>query len=298
MTISTTNSQTCSGLEYTKRHVKSMLKNCIFIGEFKEKRFVEIINAYRDIITVSPQEKDFIQNLTAVKRKLDLEIVNKSWIGITTPTMIGAPVGYNLWVVLPQEVFGTYWYRVKTVEFSSDEIRLKLDIIRPYQRESTPLRSLDEAEVSVSMIYEEKIQMLKENILYFFRHIVTLHNIKEVIIFLCVFASTLFLGLISGVKYLLEYLLLLIREISFLMKSVSPIFNAMFQMITKCIYGLYHLVYVIFGKPPPVYNNYINLNPQTEFSDPRSRYNDYFQNRALPYYPTKQRRGPTITPLD
>ncbi|XP_056641200.1 uncharacterized protein LOC130448057 [Diorhabda sublineata] len=298
MTISTPNSPTCSGLEYTKKHVKSLLKNYIFVGEFKEKRFVDTINAYRDIITVSPQEKDFIENLMAVKRKLALEIVYKSWIGITTPKTIGAPVGYNLWVVLPQEVFGTYWYRVKTVEFFADEIRLKLDIIRPYQRESTPLRSSDESEVNVSMIYQEKTKIIKENILYFFRHIMTLHNTKEVLIFLCVLASTLFLGFISGVKYLLEYLLLLIREISIFITSIGPLFNAMMQMITKCIFGLYHLVFMIFGKPTPVYNNYLNLNPQNEFSDPRVRYNTYFKNRALPYYPTDQRRGPTITPLD
>ncbi|XP_072386635.1 uncharacterized protein [Diabrotica undecimpunctata] len=298
MTIpNTSSSQGTSGLEYTKKFCKGMLKNSIFVGTFQEKLFVEKLNAYRDVVKVSPGEDKFITNLKVAKNKLDREILTDPWIGITEADE--TPITYRLWVILPETVLGEFWFRVKSVEFLSKEIRLKLEIVRNYERESTPIRG-DNINESVSMILQEKKVQLQENFLYFFKHILIWDNIKETVIFAIMLLGAILASLCSATKYLLEYVLRLIREISGFVRASTPILVNFMGLIYRCVYSLYQLIYSLFRPnpvPTPVYNNYITFDPQTGFSDPRLRYNQYFNNKALPYYPTA-RRGPTITPLD
>lgn len=119
---------TVSGLDYVKTFSKRMLKTQLFMGTYEEKRFVQPLNAYRDVVRVHSDEKTFIENLLTVKHKAQSELGEfLPWIGITEPNMIGAPMGYCLWVILPVEVFGSYWFQVKSVRCSTMEvIRVKL----------------------------------------------------------------------------------------------------------------------------------------------------------------------------
>ncbi|CAG9854601.1 unnamed protein product [Phyllotreta striolata] len=302
MTIAANTSNTnnvCTGIEYTKTFVKQMVKNTLFTGVFQEKRLVEELGSYRDVVTICPEEEDFIKNIKSIKTKIEREVITKAWVGITEPSTIvenflvflGAPVGYNLWVVLPKEVFGKYWYRVKTVEFLDREIRLRLDIVRPYQRETTPLRDASE-NMDFSAIIEEKKTQFKRNIHYFLSEMLTLRNFMETVKFFAILIAALLAGVFNVLNYLLEWFLKFIRELSNLTRAFTPIVINVINLVGSTIFGLFKLIYALFTdnrKPAPVCNNYI-IDPS---------YSKYI-NKPLPYnnFPAIQQRGPRITPLD
>ncbi|KAG5897049.1 hypothetical protein JTB14_025865 [Gonioctena quinquepunctata] len=294
-----------SGRDYLKRFAKQMLRNSLFVGVFHEKRFVESLGSYRDVISICPGETEFIENVLAVLKKIDEELVKKPWVGVTGPDAVGAPVGYCLWVALPKEVFGKYWYKVKTVEFFDAEIRLKLEILRPFQSEATPRTSpprdgKDSNDFDVRENLQEISHQLKDNLIYFCKNTITLENIKHSVIFLALLIGTIVAGTVNISKYLLEYSLKLMNETSNLIKAMTPLLINFTNLVGKLIFGFYHTTIALFrGKsqvPAPVYNSYFTFDPQQmQLQDPRQRYNKYF-SRGLPY--PSQGGGPTITPLD
>lgn len=260
-----------TGPEYVKRFAKQMLKNSIFIGTFHEKRFVESLNAYRDVVSISGDETDLIENLIAVKKRIEREFDAFPWIGITGPHGIGTPAGYNLWVELPTEVFGKYWFKIKSVEFLSNQIFLKLELIRPVNDSSGNLSSFTNTSSEFLNLSFSDIKLwTKEKISYFFYNVLTTDNIKSVIIFSSVLFSTVILSTIDIIKYLLEYLLKLIDELSKLIKTLTPIVIHLINACGKIIFGLFQLIVTLFKRnppPQPVYNAYINYDPVNRISN-------------------------------
>lgn len=288
--------------DYLKKFSKDMLKNTMFIGTFQEKRFVESLNSYRDVVGIHEEEQDFIENILVVKRKIEDTLIKRPWIGITEPDTIGTPAGYCLWVILPEEAvaLGKFWYRVKTVEFSINEIRLKLEIVRPFKENSPKKKNESELSSSVSISLEDINQQLRNNFYYIYKFILTYENVKQSVIFIALLVSTILAACIHMIKYLLEYFLKLIRETTGLIKAFTPILINLFNVIAKVIFGFYHLIVTLYqGKPTPqpVYNSYYSVDPQQSMlRDPRERYNRYYP-KQLPYYPSRK-SGVTITPLD
>lgn len=251
--------ETSTGPEYVKKFAKQMLKNSIFIGTYQEKRFVECLKEYRDVVTISNDETEFIENVIAVKKRLESEFDESVWIGITSPHGIGTPAGYNLWVELPIGIFGKYWFKVKTVDFLSDQIILKLTVLRAVSNESNCNSDID---LSLSL---SDIQFwAKERIQYFYKDILTIKNVKNSIIFISLLLSTLVLSLISATKYILEYLLRLIDELSKLIRTLTPVIIHTINAFGRIVFGLFHLIAALFKKTPPpqpVYTAYVNYDP-------------------------------------
>lgn len=263
------NEESSTGPEYVKKFAKQMLKNSVFMGTFHEKRFVEYLKSYRDVVTISSEETEFLENVIAVKKRIEREFAQFPWIGITSPHGIGTPAGYNLWVELPIEIFGQYWFKVKTVEFLSDQIFLKLDVLRPVNNDSKSQsrhlsNSSQVSDLSINISLSDIQFWAKGNIHYFYNNILTAGNIKASIIFISILLSTLVLSIIDCIKYLLEYLLKLISEISKLIRAANPIFIHAINIVGKIIFGLYHLIAALCKKPPPpqpVYNAFVNYDP-------------------------------------
>lgn len=261
-------SEETSGLEYVKKFAKQMLKNSIFIGTFREKRFVENLKAYRDVVTISNDETEFIENLMAVKKRIERELIHLPWVGITGPHGIGTPTGYNLWVELPIEVFGQYWFKVKSVDFLTDQVVLKLDVVRSVSSDSdSQSRSASHSnfsDLNINLSLSDIQFWAKEKLCYFFNDILTSQNIKTSIIFISFAVSALFLSILDGIKYLLDYLLKLINELSNLIKAITPIAINLINFFGRIIFGLYHLIATLFKRPPPpqpIYNAYVNYDP-------------------------------------
>lgn len=285
--------------EYIKSFAKQMLKNTIFIGTFHEKRFVECLNSYRDVVSISNDETDFIQNLVTVKKRIESECNKLLWIGITDPHGVGTPAGYNLWVELPIGVFGQYWFKVKTVEFCKDQISLKLDMIRPVKNEKSTSgnMSIDDTfnDLSFSTFLPKMQFLMKNNVWHFCKNTLTTENIKTVIIFISVLLSTLMLSSIDMAKYLLEYLLKLVKELSKLIEALTPVMINLINLCGRIIFGLFQLIATLFKRhppPQPVYNAYVNYDPINGM--PNSVFDKNFP-RALPNVSSRSRA--TIRPI-
>uniref|UniRef100_V5I9V1 Uncharacterized protein n=1 Tax=Anoplophora glabripennis TaxID=217634 RepID=V5I9V1_ANOGL len=304
--ISSSSVHDLSDIDYIKKYAKQMLRNSLFIGTFQEKRFVEPLNSYRDVITIARHEEDFINNLLVVKRKIDEGFLKKPWLGITDPDTVGAPVGYNLWVELKEEVFGKYWYKVKTVEFHENEIRLKLDIIRSVKQEHSPLRTNTNASstqqntdaVDFREYFNQICEALKFNLMNFCSSVLTFNNIKQSVIFLSLLIGAIITGGVGLIQYLLEYLLKLLREISFLIKAVTPIVTTCVNLVGKSIFGFYSMIVALYRSkpaPPAVYASYVQYDPRTSYYEPAM---PNYRKEILYHPDTRSRSGVTITPLN
>lgn len=276
-----------TGPEYVKRFAKQMLKNSIFIGTFHEKRFVASLNTYQDVVSICENETEFIENLVAVKKRIEREFVNFPWIGITGPDGVGTPAGYNLWVKLPIEVFGKYWFKVKSVDFLHEQICLKLEVIRPVNDSSSRnLSSFTNSSNDVLNISIPNIKVwAKEKISVFYNNVLTIDNIKSTIIFTSILLSTVVLSFLDIIKYLLEYLLKLINELSKLINTLTPITVHLINACGRIIFGLFHLIITLFKRnppPQPVYNAYISYDPANGM--PNFPFNKNFP-KALPNIP-------------
>lgn len=106
-----------------------MVKTRVFLGHYQEKRFVDSLQSYRDLIAISSTEKDLITDLAIVKKRI-VQAGHLVWIGLTDSSVIGAPVPPCLWTELDGIPFGEYWFQIKTVRFRDTEILIKLKMLR------------------------------------------------------------------------------------------------------------------------------------------------------------------------
>nr|CAH7760446.1 unnamed protein product [Callosobruchus chinensis] len=284
---------------YIQKYAKSILRDCIFVGAFQEKRYVDCLKDYRHVIRISLEEQELVKTLLKLKRRIGECYLKKPWIGITEPGTVGAPEGFNLWVVLPEEILGSYWYKIRKLEFLENEIRLKLDILRPFKENNAFQSGGNDAVLTdMNSIFKDLQYRLKENIYLIYRDFLTVSNFKQTIVFIFALVTVLVGSSINAIHYLLEYLLKLMRETSNLVRAFTPIFNNLLNFFGKIIFGLYHMIVSLMNgapKPQPVYNNYVALDPKVlSHPDYRARYNQYFGLNA----PYPQQRSITLTPLE
>lgn len=222
-----------------RKFAKNMLKSTLFIGFFLEKRFVEPLNSYRDLVKLADDETDLINNLIAVRRRCSNFFPKDFWIGITEPAIIGAPAGYNLWVTLDEEVFGSYWYKIKTVKFYNKEVRIKLEVVRPVIKEVTPIKNIRFKEDSFHL---DNVRNRAQLCLQDFTNVLTISNVKESIIFIFLLMTTLLTFCVQGIHYCLDYVLKLIRELSGLIKASSPIIINFMKLVVNIVNGFFSLI--------------------------------------------------------
>lgn len=239
--------------------VKHMLKGRFFIGAFQEKRYVANINAYRDLIVISKEERELIKDLQIVKERIRSVYKNR-WIGITTPETIGAPVGHCLWVDLQNEVFGSYWYKIRSVKFCDKEILLTIKTIRPVNLHDeshipyTFSNSNDEDACTLNLpntcksAFDQVQSFLSNSCSHFFTNIATLPNIKSALIFTFLLIVTLGTACIHVLCQCPEYFLKLLKELSHLIKAITPIVIVCIETLGKIVGGIFILIAMMFGK--------------------------------------------------
>lgn len=262
-------------LKHDEQHlynfVNTMLRGRLFIGNFQEKRYVANLKEYRDVIVVSAEEKELLVDLDVVKKRLGNSFKEK-WIGITTPKTIGAPAGYCMWVDLPEEVFGRYWYKIRSVSFRKNEILLKIKPVRAISL-NTSLEERNTTKTNqVSSETDDKEPTTKADInkrvKEFISGVITWENVKETTKFLILLTGTVFVALIEGGKYFAEFSLKFTRELSNLIKALTPFAIACVRFMEKIVGGLYILVAMIFRdfRKPQQAINVVPSRPMLTFT--------------------------------
>lgn len=245
---------------------KQLLVNRLFLGHYQERRLVESLKSYRDVVVVSNSEKDLKRDLETVWRKLKgCPKFSKVWIGITGPELVGAPAGQALWLKLNDLAFGQYWFQIKQVKYvEGKELYLRLKCVRAVDTSAFTERGdfepakapqiLDNNSecpsersfhTESSMNWDEVKGKFKANVEEGAANIVSLltyHNAKEVIVFTAVLITACMTGLFHSLRYLGDYTLRFMREFSYIIRATTPIFLAIIDFFTKLVGGFYLLI--------------------------------------------------------
>lgn len=270
-----------------RKLAKSILLNQIFIATYQERRYVQGLNDYRDVVRIHNEETNLLKALKHVKKRM--ESYYQCWIGITEDDMIGAPVGTCIWVELPEQgKFGKYWFKIKSIKFKKNEIMVKVKILRDANTPDKDILKInsnpDEFMANVKENLAEMVVMTKMSLGTFLTDILTIENTKSALVYVSAVLVTIFIGFVNLVQYLGEYFLKLCRELSLLVKSLTPILIAFIDMIGKTFGSLFYLIFLLFvgnkRKPQPQATTYITYQP---LGAP-------YNQRALPYHRTSSVR--------
>lgn len=142
-----------------KTFAKEKLKNRIFFGKYREKRYVDKLNVYKDVIVLNKSEKILCDDIIEVHRRIqnfyessqindsginvsgnddNHKKVNDYWFGFGDCREIDSTPNFCIWTNL-EAIFGTnetipfgqYWFQIKNVKFNDNHIEIQLKILRP-----------------------------------------------------------------------------------------------------------------------------------------------------------------------
>lgn len=273
-------------VKYSDSHAfaEQMLMNRIFMGDYQEKRYVDKLNTYKDLIVLNRQEKILCDDLTKVKN-LILNENPTTWFGYTSPTDIGAPAVYCIWTTLdntnvaqagggalPENTsvgFGEYWFQIEGIHFGMNTLEIQTKILRPIEPNAAisigpTISTLTQQALEVD---STKIQQyIQENIVdvdwiqlmqqwkmsinqmayRFIATEITWHNFMNCLKILGLMTMAFFKCSCQFVHSLGEFTIRLIVELNKLLKTATPIILACLNLFNKIIGGLYILLAMIW----------------------------------------------------
>ncbi|KAL3280101.1 hypothetical protein HHI36_017607 [Cryptolaemus montrouzieri] len=198
-----------------------MLRNHTFVGNYIEQRYVPEFGCYKKIVKISSKEDIFIENLCIAKSRIDRFFAGTKWVGITLPNTLGAPVGYNLWVEIDEEILGTYKFCVRDVLFTKDQIMLNLQVVKPYSKK----QKVSSHKLPNTPVEDEGIEVNRE--------ILSWKNVKDASVFMFLLCAAIVAGTGQLITFLMDYTLRLLREFSNVIRVITPIFVAFFDTISR-----------------------------------------------------------------
>ncbi len=232
---------------------KNLLKSKIFVGHYQERRRVDSIAAYRDLIVLPDSECDMIRDLQIVAKRIDDHHKQTKWIGITDKHMVGAPAGFCVWTELDNVPFGRYWFEVKTVRFRDNEVLVRVKMIRPFVEASDSSSTESSRQTNTSLDAGDFVELLiakKNGFLTFWYDFiatgVTTQNVIAALKFSCLLIVGLVHGSVEFLKFLGYFSIRFMHEFNRLIHVCTPLFLGILDLGSKIIGGFYILVAMIF----------------------------------------------------
>lgn len=253
-----------------------MLKSRIFLGHFQERRYVDAIQSYRDVIIVNDSEHELKKDIDLVRKKLRNCYGYNFWVGLTAPDFVGAPRGHCLWVESGNNALGSYWYKIRGIRFHRNEVIVRLKVVRAMTSNDNienlnqqPQSSDDVTSVFDNIAWDALLENTKntalENVKWFFTTVLTANNIKEAITFLSVFIATSVALSVKGIAFLMNFALRFMRETSILIQSSTPVMISVVNLIGKIFGGFYLLIAMMWrdSTRPKSRPQYVSLDAPT-----------------------------------
>jgi hypothetical protein len=246
---STSRSQTDDDLQ---SFCKNLLKAKLFVGHYQERRRVDSILAYRDLIVLPEAECDMIRYMKIVAKRIeDHHGQQHKWIGITDKQVVGAPAGFCVWTELEDVPFGKYWFEVKTVRFRDNEVLIRVKMIRPFVEAGES--STESSATNTTLDAGDFVELLiakKNGFLSFWYDFIATGVTTENVIAALKFTCLLFVGLVHGsvefVKFLGYFSIRFMHEFNRLIHVCTPLFLGILDFCSKIVGGLYILVAMFF----------------------------------------------------
>uniref|UniRef100_A0A1L8D9E3 Putative conserved plasma membrane protein n=1 Tax=Nyssomyia neivai TaxID=330878 RepID=A0A1L8D9E3_9DIPT len=242
---------------------KKTLKSRIFLGEFREKRLVPELNSYRDVIVVSARTEAAIANdLDIVHDKLvDLHAGGDvQWIGLTRNTgqRVKGLESVSVWTELDSfHTFGTYWFQIKTIRFRSNEILLKLKVLRsvddvvpqqdsqelPFKWEDIDWPVVEQLGRHIYTWTAQQARSVVTSLLSIRISMVQVVSYIKMFIFL---AITAVVSLFHVTRAIGEFGLRFITESRRCIHTLMPLFLGIIDFFTKIVGGFYMLIAMVW----------------------------------------------------
>ncbi|XP_013197974.1 uncharacterized protein LOC106140877 [Amyelois transitella] len=262
-----------------KNNIKEWLKSRIFLGRYTERRLVNPIIGYRDIVLISPAETELKRDLIEATYQLKAPCTTQ-WIGITESEALGyRPNGICLWTEIENQPFGLFWFQIKSVKFRENEVIILLKCLRHItdsfleveptltgeKVKETANASIADT-TSIKETYSEIVETLQTSL--------SIRNVKEFVTFLFAFVIAIFTGSTAFVNFLGNFVLALLRELSVLVKNSTPMFLGVLDFFSKIVGGFYILLAMFFKPSPQVAFQNRPITYDRRQKAHTSRYND------------------------
>ncbi|CAG9787685.1 unnamed protein product [Diatraea saccharalis] len=265
-----------------KNYARDLIKSRIFLGRYVERRLINQGIGYRDIVLLSAAEVELKKDLYDILHKFSNVSPNLKSIGIIDAEVLGVnSSGLCIWTEIENQPFGPFWFQIKGLKFRSDEIMVSVKCVRhiseayleiepilvgaPKKSKESLVATLDSSAETLGDTYNDIVAILKDAL--------SIRNVKEFVTFIFALVIAVFTGTTTFVNFLGNFVLALIREISFLVKNSTPMFLGLLDFFSKIVGGFYILLAMFFkpNNPPPHNRNiryYDQRHPQvTSYDD-------------------------------
>ncbi|XP_045581640.2 uncharacterized protein [Procambarus clarkii] len=256
-------------------YIEERLCGRIFSGWVEERRWVESLRSYRDVIEVDEWEIEMNQQLKAIISSIPGVYEGTKWINLTPPGENSS--SYCLWILLPAPpIPGHYWYTVTGVQleplFGLRILVKEIRLIHPHDGETAIARQKRHQKVTLGN--SNSLQTVGEQLLEYVKQVrqlnlsdicsslsstITLGNIKEIFRFFIVLVMTLVIGLFSFWKEAHNLGLRFIREAGIFFHHITPFLQSVLSFVEKLVGGMYLLIAMVYrdwrrpSAPPPPY---------------------------------------------
>ncbi|XP_061391850.1 uncharacterized protein LOC133327302 [Musca vetustissima] len=264
---------------------KQILKSRLFRGFYEERRYVEAVQGYRDIVSLHKSEKELNKLLKDICEKLQMFYSQQNpdmWVGVTQGPLVGSKptpgaMDTFIWAEIEDLAFGQYWFSIKSLRFRANEVVVKLKVVRSvdseemsekYIKSSTvstetvqadstttgtntaaAVDGANEKEVSLqdfAQLFQQWNATFKQTIYDFMANDISKENLKGVLRFMGLVIVSLCSGALMAVKFLGIFAIRFMFEFSRLTHVLTPIILKIIEVFNKIVGGFYLLLAMIW----------------------------------------------------
>ncbi|CAL4124739.1 unnamed protein product, partial [Meganyctiphanes norvegica] len=253
-------------------YIQQNLGGQIFSGWIEERKWIDSIGGYRDVVQVDEWEIEINRHIKAITTSIPGVTEGTKWINVTGPSE--KEPCCCLWVLMPAPPTpGHYWFQVANITVEPlFGLRIFLRMIRNIhahdgetkearqRRRELLTKNTPEAVVEgfgqQVELWVDKIRSTDlKAVLATVGKTLTFHNIKETIRFTIVLLVTIVVGLVHFGKEAWFFSVRFMHEAGVFMRNVTPFFQSLLRFVEKLIGGFYVLVAMVYRDirhgPPP-----------------------------------------------
>jgi len=258
-------------IESLTKHVRERLCGKLFSGWYTERRYMDAIERYKDVIVIDGVEADTIKQIKYAIRKSKKILADNCYIGLALDDdECRVYVSLGMGVSQLTHAFGHYWFHVRHVSFlPSSGFVIDLAIVRPFvesdtkncfgcrqrSREVTPPVQMDSIGSAVSDM-KSRLQNILNQVLAEYcqpkqawenmKPHLTRGNVMKGVRFVCVLVLTLVTGCVALLQQMAGFSLRALHELAFLVDRSTPFALGAMNFASKIVGGFYLLVAMIW----------------------------------------------------
>lgn len=284
------------------KHLRDRLLGELFSGWYTERRYIEAVERYRDVVLVDSVEDKVIRQARYAIRKSGKILAENSFVGLTVEEgecRIYLSLGPGNSRGEANHAFGHYWFQIRGISFLQGlGFSIEVAVIRSYVasdqencwrcKQRAKLEEPPASPVKIDSVgaalsdMKTRLMSVSKGLLSeawdpsswwsSLRALVTPSNIVSFSKFIVILVLAAFTGLLAGCKQMASWSLRVIHELAFLVDRSTPFALGALNILSKVMGGFYLLLAMIWRdvrnprKPPP--SMAVSPSPQLALQSP------------------------------